>query len=563
MTLKRKLSWRSIHRTHDDTALRIAILASFTAEPMVPFLGTGLHAEGIPARMMVAPYDQIVAQCVNPASETAAWHPDVIVVWPRLEDLWRGTDLPLIDPLDRYIESLLSVADAANSGAAAMKATLVFVLPVLPELLPLGVGDAGNARGVMAAAHAAREAARRLLAAAPGVLIADAEEVVRAIGSRKALDARTMTIARIPYTDACFAELSDRVARLLRIARRGAAKVAVVDADNTLWGGVVGEDGAAGIDLLDNGPGESYREFQRWLLELRRAGMLIAAASKNNEADVWDGFTRSEMVLRQEHLAAWRINWSAKSGNIIEMADELNLGLQSFVFIDDNPIELGEVAAAAPEVTGIRMPADPVHWKQMIAAVGALDRLAPTASDLGRAAAYQVESERRVLARKMTPEEYLASLGIEVRVSEPAPSDLGRLAQLVAKTNQFTLGSVRHSEAELAGYVTDPHYAVRVVSAVDRFGDYGVIGALIVALDAEHARLDTFVLSCRAMGRGVEEAMLCSAFEVAGQAPLSCTVMETEKNRPGRTFFARHDVTEPAVPTVIAPVSWPAHVTRR
>ncbi len=563
MTLKRKLSWRSLQSTHDDTALRIAVLATFTAEPIVPFLGTAMHAEGFPARLQVAPYDQIVAQCVDPTSETATFRPDILVVWPRLTDVWRGRDLPLVDPVESYVEPLLSIVDAAINAGSSLQATLVFVLPVLPEVRPLGVGDAGNPRGVLATATAAREAARQMLAAAPGTLIVDAEEVVRAIGSRKALDARTLTIARIPYTDACFAEVSDNIARLLRIARRGAAKVAVVDADNTLWGGVVGEDGAAGIDLLDNGPGESFREFQRWLLELRRAGLLIALASKNNESDVWEGFARPEMALKQEHLAAWRVNWSAKSGNISEIADELNLGTQSFVFIDDSPIEIGEVAAAAPEVRALQMPADPTQWKQLIAASGALDRLAPTDSDLGRAASYAVESTRRVMAQKMTHEEYLASLGIAVRIAEPSQTDIARLSQLVAKTNQFTLGGPRHAEASLAGFLTDPRYAVRVVHAVDRFGDYGVIGALIVAHDDGHARLDTFVLSCRAMGRGVEEAMLCSAFEAAAPQQLTCTLVATEKNKPGRTFFARHGVAEPGVATVMAPVAWPTHVERR
>jgi FkbH-like protein len=209
------------------------------------------------------------------------------------------------------------------------------------------------------------------------------------------------------------------------------------------------------------------------------------------------------------------------------------------------------------------MPADAVQWKQQLADSGALDRLAPTASDLGRAASYQVESTRRIAAQTMTRAEYLASLGIAVRIAPPGPTDLGRLAQLLAKTNQFTLGGTRHPEPLLAAWANDPAYAVRIVSAVDRFGDYGVIGALIVALGDDIPRLDSFVLSCRAMGRGVEDAMLAAAFEAAAPKPLHCTFIATDKNKPGLAFFSRFGVSEPGVDVALTPVDWPSHVERR
>ncbi len=567
--LARKLEWRKVLKartqtqTNTNTApLRVAVLATFTAQPAEPFIGMGAEDAHVPVEVWTGPYDQISSQCLLPGSETEAFAPHVLVVWPRLEDVWRVMPAPLIDPLDQYVDALSEVAQIAIDAAGRWKATLLFVLPAFPEHRPLGVGDASNSLGVTAAAEGARTTVRQMLQSA-GALVVDAESAVRQIGLDQALNPRLLTTARVPYTEACFDLIGRDIGRVLKLSRRGAAKVAVVDADNTLWGGVVGEDGADGIDLLDNGPGEAFRTFQQWLIELRRAGMIIAVASKNNEDDLWSAFDRREMVLQKEHLAAWRVNWQPKSQNLLELADELNLGTASFVFIDDNPIEVGAVREALPEVVALQMPGDASLWHSAVAASGALDRLPPTKEDLGRAEGYRVETERRELRSAMTPEEYRRTLGIEVLLADPETADVARLSQLVAKTNQFTLGGPRHSEADIAAMMSDASWSVRLVSAKDRFGDYGIVGATMTRL-ATHAGdagvLDTFVLSCRAMGRGVEDAMVSDAVDVAGGS-LSVTVIETAKNTPGRTFFASLGA-QPGEPAVLTDVPWPEYVRR-
>ena len=562
--LERKLAWRKVlkSRSADLSVLRVAVLSTFTAQPGEPFIGMAFEDMALPASLWTGPYDQIINECMLPGSDTDRHSPDVFVVWPRLEDLWRRLPAPLTGPLDQYTLPLLEVIDAVVQAAARWKSTVVFVLPVIPPLKPLGVGDAANPAGVVASAEAARSAARRLLAEF-GCLVVDADECVRRIGELGSFDHRLMTTARVPFTDRLFDEVGRRIARVVALHRRGAAKVAVVDADNTLWGGVVGEDGAEGIDLLDNGPGEAFREFQQWLIDLRRAGMIIALASKNNEADLWPAFERREMVLRKEDLAAWRVNWNPKPLNIAELADELNLGISSFVFIDDNPVEVGAVAGAYPELVALQMPQDPAAWQQAIADSGALDRLRPTNDDLMRADGYRVEQTRRELRSTMTPEQYRETLDVEVELIDPAPSDLARLSQLVAKTNQFTLGGPRRSEAELDALVANAAWSVRLVKAKDRFGDYGIVGATLAQLPHDgspHGVLDTFVLSCRAMGRGVEEAMLADVVE-ACSGSVSVTVVETAKNAPGRTFFATVGA-RPNLTTVIADQPWPATVKR-
>jgi FkbH-like protein len=556
--LQRRLAWKKIRLALPPGTPKIAILSTFTANPLEALLGSALHDEGVYGHVSVGPYDQILPECLMPGSETDSLRPDMLVVWPRIEDLWRALPVPLVDDLDAYVSALVDLALVAQGAAAKWSASLLFVLPAHPEFRPIGVGDALNPLGVTAAWEAARIETRRALSDAPGTLVADADQVVRRLGSDSALDPRTMTAARVPYSDAMFSLMADDIARLIRLHRFGAKKLAIVDADNTLWGGVVGEDGVDGIDLLDNGQGEAFREFQRWLLELRRSGMVLALASKNNEAELWEAFGRREMNLRQEDLAAWRVNWQPKPLNIVEIVDELNLGLASVVFIDDSPIELTQVSDALPEVATVQMPEDASFWSREIARSGLLDRLPPTREDLRRAESYTAESERRMVREQMTPDQYLKSLSIEVHFMTATDSDLGRLAQLVAKTNQFTLGGVRHDEATLLSMVHDPGFRVRLVSVIDRFGDYGIVGATIMRFDSQPASLDTFVLSCRAMGRGVEEAMVADACAAANQE-LTVVVHETPRNVPGRTFFASLGI-EPGHVGTLHNISWPSHV---
>jgi FkbH-like protein len=239
------------------------------------------------------------------------------------------------------------------------------------------------------------------------------------------------------------------------------------------------------------------------------------------------------------------------------------LGVSSFVFIDDNPIEVGAVQEVLGDVAVVQMPEDPSQWSRVVAGSRLLDRLPPTGEDLGRAEGYRVETERRELRSVMTVEQYRRTLDVQVTLADPQPSDVARLAQLVAKTNQFSIGSPRHPEATLASMLSDPRWSIRLVSAKDRFGDYGVVGVTITERPIEPGqpgRLDTFVLSCRAMGRGVEEAMIADAVQV-GDGAVAVQVIETTKNLPGRTFFSSLGA-DAGNETVLREVQWPEFVRR-
>ena len=269
--LARRLAWQKLERTPGRAInMRAYLLATFTVNPFAPYLGSSLVDSGFDPSVEIGPFDQIQQTMLFGSMHDEA---DVVVVWARLEELWGGGPWPLVDgDASAGIDALVQIGETCASWASEHGVTVVVVLPALPDYVPLGLGDAGNRFGVRAMANTAREAFRLTVANRPGVLVFDAEAVVRELGSKNVLDPRRMAAATIPYTEELFSHVAAGVARLVELDRKGAKKVAVVDADNTLWGGIVGEDGADGVDLAEQGPGMSYRAFQRYLLDLRRAG---------------------------------------------------------------------------------------------------------------------------------------------------------------------------------------------------------------------------------------------------------------------------------------------------
>lgn len=565
--LQTRLRWQEIVRSGRDAQMKMSVLATFTANPLTPYLGVAMEEAGQPTEIAIGPYNQIIQECISDDSETARSGINLLIVWPRFEELWSGLPLPLTDKSAVYTKDILEMAEAGLEAARRWRATMIFILPAIPESRPIGLGDACSQTCVFAMATLVRETLRRRLAGQRGVLLLDLEEIIRYTGSANAYNTRMLALARIPFSEEVFSLVGQRIAQLFRLSKQPAKKVVVVDSDNTLWGGVVGEDGPDGVDLGDNGPGEAYRSFQSYLLELRRAGVLLALCSKNNESDVWEVFSRREMQLKREDLSAWRVNWKPKSEGLREMADELGLGLDSFAFIDDNPAEIAEVQSVLPEVACIRMPSDPVDWMKAVQSAGVLDRLPPTDEDMKRTAHYEQERLRKeVQSRASSPEMYLSGLGVKVHIFKPTQSDIPRLAQLVAKTNQFNLNCKRRSQAELAEMCEKNDYWVSLIQTHDRFGDYGVIGAMIAKPDTDCVEIDTFLISCRALGRGIEHAMVAYLFEEAAQAgytKITATVEESPRNEPARRFFAASGCEIAGVTCSLNKIEWPSHIERQ
>jgi FkbH-like protein len=561
--LDRRLRWDGGRKEPRATGLRIALLSTFVIDPLVPYLGTELEDRGNSVDVVVGPYGRIAQECLARDSEIARAGCQVLVVWPRFEDLWAGRPAPLDASDGDYATDLVELAIVAAEAAQRWSATLVFVLPHLPERLPLGVGDLRSATGVVATATRARAQVAERLRGLPGVWIADADRMVRAVGARRSFDARLDTLARIPFTQELYAEAGEQLARIVNTAVRPARKVIVVDGDNTLWGGILGEVGWEHVELADSTPGEAFRNFQSHLLDLRRAGWLLALCSKNHDDDIKQVFTRSEMRLRLADLTSRRVGWDSKAVSLASIADELGVGVDSLVFIDDNPHEIVEVRARLPGVLCIQMPADAVHWYAALDSSGAFDCVPPTPADRARAEQY-AEQQQRASSRERfaSTDAYLADLGLKVRVFAPREEHVARLAQLVAKTNQFNLNCRRRTEPELRALCASEQHVVLMTEASDRFGDYGQVGVVIAEQSGDKAELDTFVLSCRVLGRGVEEAILSvtrTTLRQRGATTLIATVEEKPRNEPARTFFSRLGG-RPNTAVELGDVLFPAHI---
>lgn len=368
------------------------------------------------------------------------------------------------------------------------------------------------------------------------VSIADIASVLSTVGLSRAINLQNDWVMRMPYTGIAISAISSEYAKVLRERFVVRKKVLIIDADNTLWHGVIGEDGIEGVSVGKDYPGAVFQCFQYQLLEARDSGLLLAMVSKNNLADVRQVFGECSMPLKWDDFTAHRVNWMRKSENIISIAEELNLGLDSFVMIDDNPFELEEVSRSLPSVTCIRFDwQNPSEALSLLYNTPGLSAWEATAEDSGKAQQYADESKRKELfASSGSLEDYIRSLDIQIKVGCNRQSAVARISQLTNKTNQFNLTTRRYSEGEIrdamiGGAVYDFHVA-------DRLGDMGIVGVAIV----REQEIEAFLMSCRALGREIEGNMLAYVCSKHSSVNLSASYVPTEKNSMVSEFYDRN-----------------------
>lgn len=484
-------------------ALCVALAASFTADPIDESLRHWWDELGLPARTAFAPYNQVFQALLDGDGPLAANRHGVNVVLVRL-DGWREAD---VDELAGAVR---------HSAGRAPVPHLVVCCPGPP-----GAEDKAELRLAEALAGDARV---RVVTSADLAALYPVADHFDAYGERN---------ADVPYTRAMFAALGTVVARSAHAWLTPRPKVIAVDADNTLWDGVVGEDGTLGVRVPP-----ARRAFQELLLAQRAAGRLLAICSKNAEADVLAVLAEHpDMVLRPEHVTAHRINWAPKSANLAELATELGLGLESFVLLDDNPVEVAEARAAHPEVLALALPAEAEAVPGYLRHCWALDHTTVTDDDRERAERYAVEARRRAAgAAAPSMASFLDGLGLVVEVRPMTPADLARTAQLTQRTNQFNLTTVRRTAAELSAV----DGTVLAVDVRDRFGSYGQVGVVVHRARGGRLDVETFLLSCRVLGRGVEHRVLAALGTLAaerGLAEVAFAYAPTERNRPAYDFL--------------------------
>jgi FkbH-like protein len=356
-------------------------------------------------------------------------------------------------------------------------------------------------------------------------------------------DPRFEAVAQVFFSPTGNRQLSRLWFRSLRALERPQKKVCVVDLDNTLWGGILGEDGLDGLQMADSGIGLAYRRFQRSLLELRRSGILLAICSKNNPEEAIEALkSHPDSLLRPTDFAHIEIGWGLKSEAIVRTAEKLSLGLDSFVFIDDSPVEREEVSRALPSVEVLDFPSDPTGLVAALSEYSGFDSLRQTDEDRKRADAYVHEAQRSAIkANSNSPEEFYRSLGLQLGIFSARVEQTGRLHQLLMKTNQFNLTTRRMTDEAFRTLLGDSAYMVIGLRVSDRFGDSGITGLAIV----DRGRQDVwtvrdFLLSCRVLGRTVENAFLSwlvSRAAAAGAKSVAIQCVATGRNQVAHGFL--------------------------
>jgi FkbH-like protein len=540
----------SAHRPQDrPSGLAIGVAASFTAQPLEPFIGVPLLDAGIEAGLHFAEYNQIREVCFDPV---AALGPidRLIILW-RIEDMYGAALQRAVAGEAGALGDLGEAAAELGSavGRAAREASFSFVVSVPPFPRPIGTDLLDSVVGLrLGRAHArVVDSFLEAVGDAP-VRWADLNAWQLAMGVEQSHDVVKALVYRQPYTTRFWHAMGGHLADIVLRESRPAPKCVVLDGDNTLWGGVVGEEGVGGIELGSAFPGSGYQGFQQSLRSLKDRGVLLAIASKNNPQEVDDVFTQhDDMVLRLEDIAAWRVNWNPKSQSLREIAAELNIGTDALVMIDDSHYELAEIANALPEVRRLQVPEEVGLLPDLIASSGLFRNMSLSAEDLSRTDMIRQESARQQAAGAMSREEFLSSLELVIDYIEVGEEHVGRVAQLTNKTNQFNLTTIRRTEAEIRSLVASDDHLVRAIRVADKFGDYGLVGVGILETTGLDWSIDTLLMSCRVLSRGIETAFLARLVEEAsrhGARGLVGRYVPTAKNVLVQDLYPRHGFTE-------------------
>lgn len=532
--------------------LKVALLSSFSIEFIHDSLIAFGFANGLRLQIYQPGFGLIRQEMLAPDSGLYAFTPDVTILAIAGED-W----LPEIytDFMDADTSSgiLSGVIEKFRQEVGALARTFrgTSTTPLLvhnlaqPRFRRAGIADLRLPGGQAKLVADLNRALGETLSDLVDVHIVDYAALVSHFGAQHWYDSRMRLYAKAPIANGMLGNLSQEYMKYFRALGGLAKKCLVVDLDNTLWGGVIGEDGMGGIQLGPNYPGSAFVEFQRVILDLYRRGVILAVASKNNPADVDAVFLNHQfMLLRKENFTEMEIHWEPKSDSLRRIAKRLNIGLEHMVFADDNPAECEQVRRELPMVTVIHLPHRPELLAETLCAEGLFDTLDLSDEDRRRGQLYQQRAQAETMrSASSNIEDYYRDLDMELSLARVDEASLARAAQLTQKTNQFNLTTTRYSEAELAARMADPEWLAMTVGVRDRFGDNGIVGVMMACAVEDRLDIDTFLLSCRVIGRTVESAMLaslCDAARERGLKKLTGRVVPTEKNVPVRDLFAKH-----------------------
>ena len=525
-------------KLHPLVPFRLAVLSNATIDHIVPALVASGARHGIALEIIQPSYDQVAQEAMTPDSKVNSSRPDAVLFAIDFRALPFKLSLGDADRSMAAIEGAIGYLQALRGGikehSSAVCIFQTFAPP--PESLFGSLDRAlpGSRRSFIDGIN------RRLaeLVLDSGDVLLDVAAVAETVGLANWHDPQLWNMAKFPFSDQLIPLYADHVARTVAAIRGKSKKVLVLDLDNTVWGGVIGDDGMDGIKIAQgDARGEAHLAVQRLALDLRERGIVLAVSSKNTDSVAREPFEKHpEMLLKLEHISVFQANWEDKATNLKAIADELSLGLDSLVFLDDNPVERGLIRELLPQVAVPELPDDPAYYARTLAAAGYFEAIAFAAEDLKRADFYQDNAKRVKLQQQVGGvDAYLASLDMTIRFQPFDATGRARIVQLINKSNQYNLTTRRYTDPEVLAAENDPEVFTLQVRLSDTFGDNGMISVVICRPGAPGVwEIDTWLMSCRVLGRKVEHMVLREILEharAAGIDTLVGTYRPTDRNK--------------------------------
>lgn len=519
------------------TPLRLGLIGHGTLDLIVPALvGTGLR-HGFLLEIVTGGYDQLLQSVSGPNATLKMERPDVVLV--SLD--WRSLPLNSVpgdaEQADQTVGRVMKTIEQTLEGIRRN----IGVPAIVPTIAPPTESVFGSfERSLPGSRRWLIDELNRQICARVykgNETLLDVAAIAETVGLDSWHDSRQWNLAKLPFSEVYVPLYADHVGRTLAALRGRSRKVLVLDLDNTLWGGVIGDDGMTGIALAQgDATGEAYLSVQRMALELRNRGVVLAVCSKNTDEVAREVFrSHPEMLIREKHISVFQANWKDKATNLRSIAEELNLGIDSLVFLDDNPVERGLIRQELPQVAVPEIGTDPADYARTLAAAGYFDLVSFSEEDRKRAEFYDMNAKRAAMRLESgNLDSYLESLQMELSLAPFDAVGRSRIEQLINKSNQFNLTTRRYSATDVERMQSDPSFYTLQIRLKDIYGDNGMISVIICReAGPETWEIDTWLMSCRVLGRKVEQAVLNDLLTKARSVGISHIIgryIPTERN---------------------------------
>jgi FkbH-like protein len=532
--------------------MRIAFLSNYTNDLIVRSVKKRLKNEKIDCELFISGYNQYTQDILGESNQFYSFDPELVFFSIDLNILCenelhvQGRDYNFQTKVSEYLEALFSQLDVLNNRLPNAA--------VFPDNFSIDTGktygtmEYNSPHTILPVLHRANLKLLEFVRGRSNIRVIDTESLIRRYGEDRLFDRRMYYISKCKWSLFGIEKLSELYVSHIKAYKGIRKKCVVLDLDNTLWGGIIGQDGIEKILLSNDGAGKAYYDFQRSLAGLHGRGILLAICSKNNERDATEVLKNHPyMVLRPDFFSDVKINWERKDKNLRQIAETLNIGLDSIVFLDDSSFERNLVLSQLPEVEAPELPNDPAYFADFLRDLDYFNFHSLTDDDYKRNRNYRLQVEREKSKKSFeTIEDYYRSLDMNVDIKPADDFSLPRIVQLIHKTNQFNLTTRRYTEADLRGFLQDDRHQILSMSLTDRFGDSGIIGAAITVVKNGTLFIDTFLLSCRVIGRTVETAFLSYIHDRALKRGIDSVVGEfipTTKNEPCKDMYRSHGFT--------------------